>query len=486
MYRRPSKKQQVIQRTLGLIAMVVSVLVIVTATILFILGYRIDSMNGRLEQGALVQFDSTPPGAKVSIDGVSINAETPTKRSILDGAHSFLVERDGYRPWAKSLTLEAGTLTWLDYIRMVPTDLRRETVRTYDAVATMKAAPDLETLLVQPVATEPALERIDIRAQAVVPTTITLPETLYSGADDEETTHTFALDEWDESGRYILMKHTFNQSTEWLVIDTEDVNRSTNISRLLSINLSDVQFASTNGNILFGLTDGVIRKLDLSNATISRGLVTRVESFQMYDANTLTYVGIDPADETQRVAGLYRDGDSEPRVLRSAPLASTLRIDTSQHYNDDYVAIAEDRDVTILKGQYPSSPQDVSSLERFGEFTAPAAIDQVTFSPEGDYLVAQSGSAFQSFEVEYKRVNSATVDIETDRAPQLRWLDEAYVWAVYDGVMSMREFDGTNANAIIPAVPGTDVTLSQNGRYIYALSKTDDTFRLERVTMILQ
>lgn len=486
MYKRPSKKQQVIQRTLGLIAMVVSVLVIVTATILFILGYRIDSLNGRLEQGALVQFDSTPPGARVSIDGIPINADTPTKRSILDGAHSFLVERDGYRPWVKSLNLEAGTLTWLDYIRMVPTDLQRETVRTFDAAATMKAAPDLQTLIVQPVATEPVLERIDIRAQAIVPVTLTFPVALYSGANNEEVAHTFRLDEWDESGRYLLVQHTFDESTEWLVIDTEDVNRSTNITRLLSIGLSDVQFASTNGNILFGLTDGVIRKLDLSNATISRGLVTNVQSFQMYESNTLTYIGVNPEDETKRVAGVYRDGDAQPRALRSAPLAANLRIDTTQHYNEDYVAIAEDRAVTVLKGSYPSSPTDTNSLSVFAEFDAPAAIDQVTFSPDGDYLVVQSGAAFQSFEVEYERMTSATVDIESSKAPQLRWLDEAYVWAVYDGVLSMREFDGTNANAIMPAVAGMDVTLSQNGRYIYAMTNTDGTFRLERVTMILQ
>lgn len=486
MYRRPSKKQQVIQRTLGLIAMVVSVLVIVTVTILFILGYRLDSINGRLEQGALVQFDSTPPGARVSIDGEPINAETPTKRSIIDGAHSFLVERDGYRPWAKSLDLEAGTLTWLDYIRMVPNDLKRETVRSFQSAAAMKAAPDLQTLIVQPVATEPVLERIDIRAQDIVASTLTLPEALYSSAEDNSVTHTFTLDEWDDSGRYLLVKHTYNQSTEWLVVDTEDISRSSNISRLLSIGLSDVQFASTNGNILYGLTDGVIRKLDLSNATISRGLVTKVDSFQMYESNTLTYTGIDPADETKRVAGIYRDGDAEPRVLRSAPIESTLRIDTARHYNDDYVVIAEGLEVTVLKGRYPATPLASNSLTVFAEFMAPAAIDQVTFSPEGDYLVVQSGPSFQSFEVEYERLNSASVDVEANRAPQLRWLDQAYVWAVYDGIVSMREFDGTNANAIMPAVAGMDVTLSQNGRYLYALTNTDGTFRLERVTMIIQ
>lgn len=486
MYRRPSKKQQIIRRSLSLLSMLLSILVIVTATILFILGYRIDSINGRLEQGALVQFDSVPAGASVSIDGSQLSAQTPTKRSVIDGAHSFMVERSGYRPWAKSLNLEAGTLTWLDYIRLVPTDLKRETVKTFQTASAMKAAPDRQTLIVQTAPSQPTLERIDISTQTVVASSLTLPTALYSGAADQTGAHAFTLNEWDQGGRYVLVKHTYSDKMEWLVIDTEDVARSVNVTRLLSIELSDLQFAGTSGTILYGLTDGVIRRLDLSNATISRGLVTNVSSFELYQANTLTYIGTDPANATRRVAGLYRDGDAEPRVLRTASVTTPLTIDTTRHYNDDYVAIAEGQAVTLLKGRYPSSALDTSSLSLFATFPAPAAIDQVQFSPEGDYLIVQSGVAFQSYEVEYKRLNSATVDIDASQVQPLRWLDEAYVWAVYDGMLSMREFDGTNASVLMPAIAGLDATLSQNGRYLYALTQTDDTFRLERVTMILQ
>ena len=69
MYRRPSKKQQLIRRSLVLIVMIISVLVIVAGVTLFVLGYRLDSINGRLQQGALVQFNSQPTGGRISIDG---------------------------------------------------------------------------------------------------------------------------------------------------------------------------------------------------------------------------------------------------------------------------------------------------------------------------------------------------------------------------------------------------------------------------------
>ena len=229
-----------------------------------------------------------------------------------------------------------------------------------------------------------------------------------------------------------------------------------------------------------------MRKLDISNETISRALVVGVEDFNMYQASVLTYVGTDPDDASLRVAGLYRDGDAQPYVLTDAS-SDSLRIATTRHYNDDYVAVAEGAEVTVFKGQYPSSPSDTTSLEVFAEFTAPRSVDRISFSPEGDFLVVEAGKAFMSFEVEYERLTSSTINTSQEAIQPLRWLDEAYLWSVYDGRLSIREFDGTNGNVIMPAVQGFDATLSQNGRYIYAMTQSETgAYQLERVTLLLQ
>lgn len=484
MYRRPSKKQQLIRRSLMLVVMIVSVLVIVAGVTLFILGYRLDSINGRLQQGALVQFNSQPTGGRISIDGTPINDRTPAKRTLLSGAHSFTVERDGYRPWTKSLNLAAGTLAWLDYIRLIPVNLQRELVDTYSSAVDMKAAPNLRTLLIQPDRAEPAFQLVDISAPTVRSQSLVLPATLYMADDDEK--HRFTIEAWDTGSRYVLLKHQATGIVEWLVVDTENISDSVNITKLLSIELSDVQFSGSSGNILYGLTDGVVRKLDISNETISRALVVGVEDFNMYQASVLTYVGTDPDDASLRVAGLYRDGDAQPYVLTDAS-SDSLRIATTRHYNDDYVAVAEGAEVTVFKGQYPSSPSDTTSLEVFAEFTAPRSVDRISFSPEGDFLVVEAGKAFMSFEVEYERLTSSTINTSQEAIQPLRWLDEAYLWSVYDGRLSIREFDGTNGNVIMPAVQGFDATLSQNGRYIYAMTQSETgAYQLERVTLLLQ
>jgi hypothetical protein len=469
-----------------LIIMVTSIVLTVTAIVLSILGFRLDSENGRLEQGALVQFDSLPSGARVSIDGEKTSMQTPGKRTVFAGMHSFMMENDRYRTWTKSLDLAAGTLTWLDYVRLVPVELKSELVRQYDTVSAVKASPDLRTMLVQTDSTRPVFERVDIRDQAVRSSSLVVPEELYAESTNEAVSHRFTLDAWDPSGRYILVQHEFNASTEWLVLDTEDGERTRNISRLLAMTFTDLQFSGTSGNILYGLSDGIVRKVDLSNATISRALISSVTSFSLYDTNVITYVGRDNTSNLPLV-GLYRDGDAEPTVLRTAALAETpLAITTTRHYNDRYIAIAEDRTVTVYEGDYPSSSQGVKDLEVVEEFKTSGVVGLLSFSPRGNYLVAQSGARFVSYEVEYDRLHQSTLSDDIAATDTLRWLDNAYLWTVLDGALSTREFDGNYAHSLLSAVAGFDVTLSQNGRYVYAMTQTPTSYALQRVTLTLE
>ncbi|MDB5162178.1 MAG: hypothetical protein JWM52_686 [Candidatus Saccharibacteria bacterium] len=487
MFRRPTKKQLLIRRIIVSIVSVFAVLVIMTGAILFILGYRIDSEKGSLEQGALLQFDSTPSAAMVTIDGKTLGPRTATKQTVIAGTHSFIVSREGYQDWTKTLTVKAGTLTWLDYVRLVPKNLQIEKISSYSSLYGEKASPDYKWLLMQEKADTPTFQLVDLRNQQAHTTSISLPSSVYSEAGTADVQHTFTLNQWDEGGRYVLVKHAYADKSEWIVIDTQDVASSVNITRLLSIGLKEVKFSGTSGNILYGLTDdGVIRKLDLGAATISRGLVTNVSSFDLFETNVITYIGIDPVDATKQVAGVYREGDESAHVLKRNAVGTPLLIDATRYYSDDYVAIVDGLKVSILKGRYPTSSADeATSLTSYATLTAPAAVDQLSFSPEGDYVIVRSGLSFKSYEIEHQRETDAKVETSESKAYTLNWLDPAYVWSVYDGHLSIREFDGTNVHVISASEPGFDATLSQNGRYLYNITKSGETYQLQRVKMIL-
>ncbi len=483
MYRKPSKRQLIIRRAIVVAIMAVSVLIILAGTVLSIMGYRLDGENGRLEQGALVQFNSTPNAAAVTINGVSTGSQTSTKRTVMAGEQRIEMSKAGYHTWNRTISVQPGTLTWLDYTRLVPTTLTKQTVRSYDAVAGTSASPTQQTIVVQPSADQAVFDVIDIRSQDVKSRQVTIANDLISEQTNEGVTHRFVMVRWDEGGRYLLVRHDYRDTSEWIVFDTENAAESVNVNKSLNIALSDLQFASTNGNVLYGLTDGSIRRLDLSGGTISRGLVNNVTSFEMATTSLFTYVGRESASSQQLVAGLYRDGDREPHILRTFGSETKVMVATHRYANNDYIAIAEGQKVAVFKGRYPGSGDSLEkTMTTVESFSLPSSIDQLSFSPDGDYVTARSGATFKTYEVEYDNIHES----KTSGSDQpLAWLDDAHLSVVYDGSMTMRDFDGSNSHAIMPSVAGFDTTLSQNGKYMYGVNNTDGRFRLERVTMIL-
>jgi len=484
MFRRPSQKQQLVQRVVVSTLAMLAIIIGVTLTVLFILGYRLDSGSGRLEQGALLQFDSSPNGADVLTDNVPTGLRTGSKQTVIAGEHTFTYRKDRYNDWSRTIDVNAGTLTWLDYARLVPKDLPVEAVQNYASLVGAKASPDRKAYIIQEKEDSPVFSLVNLRSENVTSTSITLPDNIYdSNTDNPDMAHEFMLRRWDEGSRYVLLTHHIGSQVEWIVVDTRNVAESKNLTKQLGVQVKDVQFAGTDGRSFYALMgDGAIRKLDLGNQTISRALVTDVESFIFsHTTKVLSYVGSDIDDATRRVVGIYRDGDASSYVLRSVAKETPLAIATGLYHGNDYIAIAEGGAVLVLRGAYPRSVDDVANLTEYSTISLDSPISWLSFSEDGDFLVVKGDVTFVGYEVEHKRSTIAPIASKAD----FHWLDKAYVWDDSDGTLKMRDFDGANVSKIMDVATGFDATLSQNGRFFYAIGKEDGGYRLQRVKMIL-
>ncbi|MDN5275908.1 MAG: hypothetical protein JWN33_557 [Candidatus Saccharibacteria bacterium] len=484
MYKKPSKKKELVQRIAVYSVMSLAVLVIVTGIILFILGYRLDSNNGTLEQNALVQFASKPSGATVAIDGVDIGPRTPSKQSIMAGTHSFSMARTGYETWTKTLPTNAGTLTWLDYARLIPKSRTPANVSNYAELASVSASPDGRSILLQARSNESSFSLVDIRSDTIKQDALTLPADIFTAAP-QGATEQFAIGRWDTGSRHVFIQHVYGDKTEWIVLDTQDAPSSVNVTRLFNVDMVNPIFSGTSGNILYALSNGIIRRFDLGSSTISRALVSNVASFDMYESNIVTYVGTDASDPSKRVAGVYRDGDNEAHVIATTDASTPLFIATTRYFNDDYVAVIAGSKVKILKGSYPTSNRDDTSLDEFANFDVSSPVTSLSFSSSGDFLLVQSQAAYDTYDLEHQRLSHFTYAEGQTTAPRLRWLDSAYLWGDEGGKLTLREFDGSNSYAMHNVTPGYDVSLSQNGKYLYSIQKIDDVYHLQRIRMLL-
>jgi hypothetical protein len=452
------------------------------------LGYRFDSKQGNLEQNAFLQFSSTPSGATVSIDGNVIGSKTSSKSSVQAGRHTIIMWRDGYQTWQKTINVQAGTLTWLNYTLLIPNKLPIESVANYKTIYNSLSSPNGNYILVEPQSNVPTYKLIDISSDNIVSKDITIPTSMYSESSTVGVTHTFSIEKWDGGERYVIIKHTYADKTEWIVLDTQDVSQTKNVTKLFNIPIDKAVFSSNSGNGLYILSSGDIRKVDLNADTITKPLVSNVTDFDFYnDSSVITYVGNGKAGTDERVVGLYREGDSSPAVLRTVmgEPSVPLYIATTHYFNENYVAISEGKKVDILSGSYPNTTSDNSnSLKVISSFSTLQDVQLLSFSPKGQYVFVQSGSNFSSYDLEYQTLSSSVIT-STAVVPPLQWLDEYHVWSDAGGILSIREFDGANAHTINPILTGQAVTLTNNGRFLYSVNKSATGFQLQRVRMIL-
>jgi hypothetical protein len=468
--------------------MVFSICVLVTVITFFMLGFRFDSNKGNLEQNAFLQFSSTPSGATVSIDGVVIGSKTSSKSSVQAGNHTIVMWRDGYQTWQKTISVKPGTLTWLNYTLLTPKKLTIEPVAAYKTISSSLASPKGNYILVQPQSNVPSYKLIDISSDNIASKDITIPTNMYSEPSTVGVTHTFSIEKWDDGERYAIIKHSYGDKIEWIVVDTQDVTQTKNVTKTFKIAINKAIFSSDSGNGLYVLSAGDIYKLDLNAGTTSKPLVSNVSDFNFYnDSKVITYVGNGKTGTDERVVGLFRDGDSKSAVLRTIKGSASvpLNISTTHYFNENYVAISEGKKVDILSGSYPNTTSDnANSLKVISSFNTIQDVQTLSFSPKGQYVFVQSGASFSSYDLEYQKLSTSTIPTVSE-VPPLQWLDEYHVWSDAGGILSIREFDGANAKTINPVLTGQAVTLTNNGRFLYSVNKSATGFQLQRVRMIL-
>lgn len=487
MYKKSSKKRQRVRLFIVYSVMTLTVLLMASILILFLLGFRIDRDNGRIEQGGLLQFASTPSGAAVEIDGKMINSSTPTKLTAFPGSHSIKMYKNQYEVWSKEISISAGALYWLDYARLVPNNRPIQNVKTYSALHNNIYSTDRKYCLVQQNPTDTSFELLDLRNDNVTSKLVSLPETAISSLKQPKMSgYAIYLMSWDKGNRYVLLKVESPNAKEWIVLDTRNPEESKNISLSLSVGLDQVSFSGTSGKIFYALSSGELRKLDLDSGTISRSYYSNVSSFEMFNSSTLSFEATkSDASGNYKLVGIFRDGDQSPHIIRQVDSSvGRLKIALGQYANRDYVAVLESNKVSILRGSFPPSDSLTNdSLENFAQFNVTDGSSYIKFSPGGDYLTVSSTTDISTFEIEHQK--NYNFKSELSGLDKITWLDDNYIYGYNADQLFIQEFDGSNFTKLNTALKNYPAALSHNQVYIYSTGKIDSGYSINRIKMIL-
>ena len=449
--------------------MAIAVVVTVAALVLVMLGFRFNRFDGTLEQGGLVQFDSKPSGATVTMDDITLANRTASKITVQTGAHTISMSREGYTSWRKDVNMQPGSVLWLNYTLLLPTKPTTKTVTTFSAVAQSLVSPDRKYLAVLPGANEGSLSVLQLNADDAAPTTVAISPTSYT-SPDEGYTQVFSLVGWDFDGRYMLVRHAYGEGKyEYLSVDLRGSESVRNITKLLGVDIASVEYSLASSNTLYLLTTAnELRRADLSAATLSGPLVTGVESFAQSDRSTVTYTTT-WSDAGQRGVGYLTSGAAKSRMVRTytddATLPAWLRVGV--YYGQDYMVIARGAGIEILRGDVPSS--DATSQTQWtqvAKFACPETVTTIDFSPTIDrFVVARCGNNIATYDLETRELARATVP--GDNGTSTQWIDKFHWASTASGNFEFYDFDGTNRQTVASGVSNLPATLSENGKYYY-------------------
>lgn len=483
MHRHGSSKRQTITRALLFVLMCLFIGGLLVVLVLYMLGYRFNRSEGKVEQGALVQFESQPSGATVNIDEMVPGSRTPSKITVSTGDHFITMRKPGYRQWQKSVSLTGGQLLWLNYARLVPENLTPRTVQSYPAVTSALASHDRRWIAAVTTADSLTLKLVDLSGDQTKQTDLALPAAVLS-TPDEGKSQQFQIIDWSSDNTHLLVKHTFNDGVvEWLIVPRERPIETENITRTLGVRATQLAFSASSAAQLYALTDAAeLRKIDVGAATLSGPLVDSVAEFTVFSDNVVGYTT--KPDGQMQAVGYYQENTKQARQLKSVDSSQGVpRVVVGRYFDETYVAIAHGTVLEVMKGDLAKRDEAATTLKAVATVSLAAPVESLTLGyvkGAGRFVMAGSASSLTSYDIELAK--TAVIPLPGATGPQ--WIDGTHFVDSSTGTATMYDFDGANKQPLMPTVNGLASSLSPNGKYFYGFNKSaNETIELKRIQL---
>ena len=279
------KRRQSLRIIISETIMVLSVVLMVVILAFLVSGYWINS-DFKVERQGLLQVSSTPSGADVYIDGDSSWLQrTNTSKVLSAGEHTVTLTKDGYDSWTRNINISEGLLYRLHYPRLFLQGTTAEEILNVDNVTYRSFSPDGSRLLLINGTT--AWQLIELNDQVVKTTSLAVSGLFPSNLDQTSSqimANIISLD-WDQDGSHVLISVQVGDATEWILVDTRDIDKSINLTETFKSELSQVQILDHSANNLLALIDKSLYKIDVSGRSLSSIMANDVFYYDHYEAN---------------------------------------------------------------------------------------------------------------------------------------------------------------------------------------------------------
>lgn len=463
------KRQHRIRLYVGYVLMVIAISIVSLLLVLQAYGYTFDFQTGDIDQNGLVFIDAHPEQADVYVNG---ELKGPTDQRLIMPAQKYTINirREGYRPWEKSINLLGGKIERLVYPVLFPETLDSKETQLYAAKPPFATqSPDRRWLIVGQPGAPFSFDLVDLNTELGTAARLVLPNDLFNTSGAK---HDIQVVEWSTDNRHVVLKHSFDTGSEFVLIDREVPGSSQNLSRIFNgtvftdIVLRDKRF---DRYYLHNRPTQALMSAELNNGVVAP-LLNGVLEFKPHGDDVLLYVSSSGAAEGN-VAVRVREGD-QIYTVKELPVDTTYILDLARFSNRWYIVAGAPKDQRIYVLRNP-----VAALQRNPQAKIiPAAQlrienpQYVSFSANARFVEVQSGSKFVVYDAETDQNYRYDTGLALPAPQKATWMDGHRLSLVSNNRLNVFDFDGTNKQELSPAYPEFTPYFNSNYTAVYTLA----------------
>lgn len=452
------KKRQTIKVFITEVIMVFSIIGLVVFLMMIASGYWI-SQDFTVERQGLLQYASIPTGADVAIDGeTGWMQKTNNSKMVSAGEHVVTISKEGYDSWTKRVSIEEGLLYRIAYPRLFLRDRSIEKVKELGDVRYTTVSPDGKKVLV--LEGDAIFKLADINSDEIKLEDINI-STL--GCKVENI---LSLD-WSGDNEKVLMNATTtdaNSSSEWILINVKNPEKSIRISKSFDLKISDIKFidSAADNLLILEYSDSIpgenhLRKINLSSQSVSSVIASNATNMNVFGGE-IVFI-----DNVSNFITSYSNGEAKQLIAAND---SNTFVQKSEFYNNKYMSVVSGNVVTLYEEKKMDSMSDVDGFEEKLKEEISFIPAEIKIEKNGDFLFMKKDRQVAVLDMESEKI--VEYEIENEK---YGWLDGHMIYTIDDaGTLIVYDYDGLNRRELSKnVIREFGATISDN-RWLYYVS----------------
>jgi hypothetical protein len=466
----------------------IAIAITLTTIILVYLAYGFGlGKNGKIIQNGLLYLSSQPNPANVYVNGKQYSHATNTKLILQENIYKIAIISPGYRTWSRSIEIDGGKVVRYDYPFLIPSKLTSTNLKSYStAPALATQSLDRRWAVIEQQNSLNNFELYDLNVPTNQPTTISLP----SGVLTKAVTPggSLSLVAWSSDNQHVMLLHSYDSKTEYIMLDINDATQSFNLSQ----KLTGVEYTTVSLNndkydqyYLYDASTKVLAKDSLSSPTQVTPLLTNVLNFNTYQANTVLYATTTDAAPGKVNIDIY-DG-SKNYHIKTFNNGTNYLLHMAGYSGVVYVAAGASSENKVYVFQDPvnqlqGNPKQAPVPSQVLFVTNP---NYLSFSKTAQFIAAEGGQQFGVYDIQnghgYNYTSTMPLDIPQQHAT---WMDGNRLTYVSGGKSVIFDYDNNYQQNLVTNSPTYLPFFSPDYRYIYNLALDKNVYNFNQTSLI--